>query len=547
MCSAWRVQILALVAVRCLGVSSQTSNDVIVMTRKGPIAGLRVHNPKTGASYDAFLGIPYGKTPKRFQLAVPPDPWTPLLKTQTDGPTCPQGDRSVTEDCLYLNVFTPVGTSTNKSSKLSVMVFVHGGAFKSGSSTSLIFGPDFLVSKDVILVAMNYRLGALGFATLGTKKAPGNLGLTDILLSLRWVQDEIAAFGGDPTSVTLFGQSAGAILTQQLYLSRQTKGLFVGAISQSGTAANELGHVTKKEGERRTKVLAKHLGCDVTLDDSQVLKCLQQANVSDILARQNNINLPLKDLVAGSNGLTFLPVLDCYQTADRPIFDDSLDTLIAQAASRGRPLMDGWNTEEGVVKFQLDDYWKQAEANLDYFIPRKRQNSASNTTKAALAEAIRQRFFPHTPDLNKVVSLVKLYTEKLFICPSIKTSRKLSNITYGYIYSFHGGWSIPRNKFPYPIITVAHGDELPYLFYTALVNQPMDTCSVNRPNLQVNADMVRWWTTFAKTGSPGPDWMPLSEGKYRKIDSPISTKDVQEVEEEHYKFCEAIEQCQSLT
>ncbi|KAG8302945.1 Cocaine esterase [Homalodisca vitripennis] len=265
-------------------------SQVNVTTSKGEIIGVRVNpNPATGVSYDAFLGVPYGKVQGRFQTShssqplelfasnsiyqplgglspwelmtipvfitsnhktalnirfhfpqflaftkfcqplhfgnVQPDSWSQPLITQEDGAMCPQPNEKYSENCLFLNVFTPMNASQNAAASLPVMAFIHGSAFTVSSSSSRLYGPDFLIPKGVILVAMNYRLGAAGFLTLGTKIAPGNLGLTDTLLALQWIQREIHHFGGNCSSVTLMGQSAGSAMTQFHYLSSQSTGV----------------------------------------------------------------------------------------------------------------------------------------------------------------------------------------------------------------------------------------------------------------------------------------------------------------------------------
>lgn len=131
------------------------------------------------------------------------------------------------EDCLNLNVYTPkidFSVINNKNNLLPVMVWIYGGAFKNGYTNMTYYGPDFLIENHVVVVAMNYRLGVLGFLSLNLPNATGNAGLKDQLLALKWVQRNIKAFGGDPNSVTIFGQSAGAISVDFHILSDQSKG-----------------------------------------------------------------------------------------------------------------------------------------------------------------------------------------------------------------------------------------------------------------------------------------------------------------------------------
>lgn len=139
------------------------------------------------------------------------------------------------EDCLYLNLYRPVGKPTDKSKPLNVIVFLHGGGFFAGTPHPLLYGPDyFMETGDVILVVTAYRIGAAGFMTTGDQASPGNYGLKDQAMALRWVKDNIAAFGGDPSKVTLMGQSAGAASVNYQLLSKLSEGLFKNAILLSG-------------------------------------------------------------------------------------------------------------------------------------------------------------------------------------------------------------------------------------------------------------------------------------------------------------------------
>lgn len=165
-----------------------------------------------------------------FQSPLPPPPWDKLFIANRTV-VCPQrgiGD----ESCLVVNVFTPTRIFNGP---LPVLVYIHGGSFLIGSGQTKGFEP--LIKQNVIVVTLNYRLGALGFLCLGTKDAPGNAGLKDQIEALKWVQRNIAKFGGDPSQVTIYGMSAGGTSVEMLILSRMAQGLFHRAIIESGTAS----------------------------------------------------------------------------------------------------------------------------------------------------------------------------------------------------------------------------------------------------------------------------------------------------------------------
>lgn len=170
---------------------------MIVETTGGVLRGERL-SCGLFCNYFSFKGIPYGKAPVgelRFRAPEPHEGWEGIRDANQHGVSCPQN--MITgpvedEDCLSLNVYSP-----NVNGRRPVMVWLYGGAFALGSGDSFIYGPDFIVAEDVLLVTMNYRLGALGFLSTGDEHATGNYGLKDVVLSLKWIQANIARFGGD--------------------------------------------------------------------------------------------------------------------------------------------------------------------------------------------------------------------------------------------------------------------------------------------------------------------------------------------------------------
>ncbi|KAL6434744.1 hypothetical protein ACFW04_005157 [Cataglyphis niger] len=210
-------------------VSIMSSNRVAVNVREGKLIGIIDKNIHAG-NYIAFRGIPYAKPPVgklRFKDPVPPEPWSGSRDSSKHGNIAVQKDPITREmigdeDCLYLNVYTADIESWRKR---PVMVWIHGGAFSTGSGDATIYGPDYIVRKDVVLVTLNYRLGVLGFLNLNDKVATGNQGMKDVVMALQWVQKNISKFTGDPGNVTIFGESAGGAIVHYLTLSPLSKGL----------------------------------------------------------------------------------------------------------------------------------------------------------------------------------------------------------------------------------------------------------------------------------------------------------------------------------
>lgn len=191
-------------------------------------------------SYFSFKGIPYAQPPLgnlRFRAPLPHPGWSGVRNAHQHGHNCPSGSLlggfSHEEDCLSLNIYTESLTGS-----LPIMVYFHGGSFNGGSGNDLIWGPDYFVDEGVIMITINYRLGPLGFLSTNDNNAPGNYGLKDAIMALKWIQANIARFGGDPGRVTVFGESAGGAFVHYLILSPMARGLFARAISQSGSALN---------------------------------------------------------------------------------------------------------------------------------------------------------------------------------------------------------------------------------------------------------------------------------------------------------------------
>ncbi|XP_033228894.1 uncharacterized protein LOC117180506 [Belonocnema kinseyi] len=192
-----------------------------------------IRESRSGRRYSAFLGIPYGQPPTgklRFANPVAADRWEGIRAANTFGRKCIQLDVNNkirgAEDCLFLNVYTPLiklYSSSMKNTLLSVMVWIHGGSFTGGSSNK--YGAQYLLDKDVILVTINYRLGIFGFLSSGDSVAPGNFGMKDQVLALKWVHTNIEAFGGDKNRVTLFGQSAGGASVSLHAISKASNGI----------------------------------------------------------------------------------------------------------------------------------------------------------------------------------------------------------------------------------------------------------------------------------------------------------------------------------
>ncbi len=285
-----------------------------------PVGKLRWREPQPPASWDGIRDATKfcsSCIQNRVYTHLPNGPWTEEFMVQD----------SISEDCLFLNIWTPARTA---SDKLAVLVFIHGGAFREGSGSIDVYDGEELAKKGIIVVTINYRLGALGFlahpelSAESPNHVSGNYGLLDQIAALKWIRQNIAAFGGDPSGITIAGQSAGAASVNALVISPLAAGLFRGAITESGTSFKwgTREAMTLSDGEKQGVEFAESLGAKSIAE-------LRAISPLDIIA--NNPKMP---------GMRFGVVLDGYvQTGDAM-------TIFAQGKQNDTPFMSGMNADE---------------------------------------------------------------------------------------------------------------------------------------------------------------------------------------------------------
>ena len=359
--------------------------------------------------YESFLGVPYALPPVADLRFLPPSPassWQGDLIALAPPPSCPQlaGDKVVgNENCLFLNIYTPA----EAGEKLPVMVWIHGGRFTSGNGSDPLYGPELLVKEGVILVSINYRLGALGWLTTLSSDAPGNLGLRDIALALTWVRDNIADYGGDSERVTVFGTSAGSMAISALLTMGEAGGPFQRAVLQSGTLARPF-FLQGLGDDRLAKVreFGEQLSCEV----ENLVKCLQSKSVQELV--EMSAMFPPHSV--------WQPVLDGGLGEESILPSDPLSSLI-HGKFRPVDLIIGSNTGDGIsqlgrnVLADRNDYntlqksFKSAGTEL--FVGKREMNKAD----IVLAERLRY-FYLGEARLDHQVDkdMVELMTDNMY-------------------------------------------------------------------------------------------------------------------------------------
>jgi para-nitrobenzyl esterase len=458
----------------------------LVMTEGGSVQGAAL------ASARVFYDIPYAAPPVGALRWKPPasaPSWKGTRDATSYGPQCPQyvlftgASVVTTEDCLQLNVWTPL----DATEKAPVMVFIHGGAYVSGSGIDRTYdGATLAAAGRAIVVTLNYRLGPFGFlahpALAGDSPTP-NLGLLDQQAALGWVERNIAAFGGDPGNVTLIGESAGAVSVCTHLVRAGSAGLFQRAIIESGACDGSLEYALA-DANAQGDALATALGCT---DAATAASCLRGKSVAQVLGA-----LPIKKVAIGATGVLWGPVLG---TSDLPV--TPLATLQSGHFARV-PVVMGTNLHEGQLFTSV----------YEQFVATIQQADVSGILASlfgpAHVAAIATQYPPSTyPAPRDQVSTAM--TDGIFACPTRRAARAIAS---------HGGDAfLYQFVYPFKVTLVpgaiaAHGFELPFVFGNELYgtglqdkDQPMATT------------MSGYWTSFAAAGRPtGPTtWAPYSQ------------------------------------
>ena len=492
------------VAVLLAEVHCQKLTEV-VMTDKGAIQGREFETVLHSMPYSAFLGVPYAKPPVdelRFCDPVEAGSWTGVKNVTQDFTMCTQFlpiGPTGQEDCLYLDVFTPVLNFTNITTLKPVMVWIYGGAFVMGSTWQSVYGPDFFLERGMIYVAMNYRLGPLGFLGLGMENAAGNQGLKDQNLALQWVQKNIAKFGGDPNRVTIFGESAGSVSVTYHLLSSKSKGLFQGAIAQSGSALCPWAYHTPERTVELAFDLGRRMGI-TALTKEQLLESLKKADVNDMVpAAFSMVNLELPLPVNVPFGPT-IDVLPSDPLGEKAFLDDCPISKLKSGNFNHVPTMLGYNKDEGILFTialelvrqilldELDNILKYDITNVAKSVV----NLFSNLASGSISEFIRAS------------------TVYFFSAPIDATQHYLAQHNGDVpVYYYRMSYSMDENLhklYNREINGTAHGDDLGMLFYSPLLFPIVP----DTPFSEYREKLVSLWTNFAKYGNPTPHGEPIN-------------------------------------
>uniref|UniRef100_A0AAG5DF79 Carboxylic ester hydrolase n=1 Tax=Anopheles atroparvus TaxID=41427 RepID=A0AAG5DF79_ANOAO len=496
----------------------------------GVIRGVTARLPNGRACF-GFKGIPYAEPPVGSLRFRPPQPFKQHAEPVELDCTVERcvslassylpPDSVGSEDCLYLNVYTPinpasVGPASDGTQTLPVMVWLHGGAFCTGSANSSVYHPEWLVEQGVIVVTVNYRLGPAGFLCLPSVGIYGNMGLKDQRMALRWVQANIGCFGGDAANVTLFGESAGAVSTHLHSLSERSRHLFHKAICQSGVSTSPI--VFQKDPQVKARRLAEYFGCPEGASDDLVLETLM--NVSpDVLAKHQKEALTAYEKTLDSV-YAFRPTVEVAESDD-PIVTEHVLQLMKRPNSVSIPMIIGVTDGEALYKINtfrqhLDRY----KTDVTRFIPDSL--NVPPEERAKVAQSIVD-FYCGAGGISPETELQmsRIFTDIFYLIPTVQAVELQLNHQCGNIFFYHFSAETELNKFrqlwkiPGEHRGASHADDVCYLFSAPY----FDTDAVGRDSRgwQLRETMCRLWVCFAKTSSPCSDehgdvlWTPLEK------------------------------------
>jgi len=446
-----------------------------------------------------FLGIPYAAPPtgdRRWTAPTAASGWRGVRDATRFAPHCAQlatafGVDSTSEDCLYLNVYTPTRPAHGDA---PVIVWFHGGSLVTGESDD--YDPSGLVGEGAVVVTVNYRLGALGFLATSTLAdedggRAGNYGLLDQQQALRWVQQNIDRFGGDEDKVTIAGESAGGLSVLSHVASPTARGLFHRAIVQSGTYAHNQG--TQATAEQAGATFAAAVGCP-----DQDTACLRDVPVADLLAAQANGYVP---------------------NVDGRIVPRTIDQALTTGRFNKVPVLNGSNHDE----------WRLIVAIVNILSgnPVTAENYQDQFGVGPVVAELIAAEYPLSDYDSPALAVGAVGTDFTYACSALSANRHLSSHVATYAYEFNDP-DAPQiflppagDDFPYG---AAHASELQYLFGMSNVAHP---APLDRQQQRLAGAMQRAWVRFARTGDPGWPQFTTRTEKVRNLapSGPAVTRD----------------------
>ncbi|CAK7321458.1 Carboxylesterase 5A [Vulpes lagopus] len=504
-------------------------------TRLGWVRGKQATVLGSTMPVNVFLGIPFAAPPLgplRFKRPKPALLWNDSRDATSYPKLCLQNsvwllsdqrflkvhypNLEVSEDCLYLNIYAPAHANTG--SKLPVMVWFPGGAFETGSA-SIFDGSALAAYEDVLIVTTQYRLGIFGFFNTGDQHAPGNWAFLDQLAALTWVQENIEFFGGDPHSVTIFGESAGAISVSGLILSPMASGLFHKAIMESGVAIIPFLRAPDDERNEDLQVIARICGCNVS-DSVALLQCLRAKSSEELL----DINKKTK---------SFTRVVDGFFFPDEPL------DLLTEKTFNSIPSVIGVNNHECGFLLPMKEF-PEILGGSNKSLALHLIHRVLHIPNQYLYLVVDQYFYNKHSPVEIRDSFLDLLGDVFFVVPGVVTARYHRDAGAPvYFYEFQHPPECLKDTRP-AFVKADHSDEIRFVFGGAFLKGDIVMFEgATEEEKLLSRKMMRYWANFARTGDPNGEGLPLwpaysQSEQYLKLDLNISVG--QKLKEQEVEF-----------
>ncbi|XP_012868189.1 PREDICTED: pyrethroid hydrolase Ces2e-like isoform X3 [Dipodomys ordii] len=494
---AWLTAMICGFLLLPLQIHGQDPASPIRTTHTGQVRGSLIHVKDSNVGVHTFLGIPFAKPPVgplRFAPPEHPEPWSGVRDATSYPAMCLQnldmmniGEMSslttlpipMSEDCLYLNIYSPA--SAQEGSNLPVMVWIHGGALVVGMA-SVYDGSMLAAIEHVVVVTIQYRLGVPGFFSTGDQHATGNWGYLDQAAALRWVQQNIAHFGGNPNRVTIFGESAGGTSVSSHVVSPMSQGLFHGAIMESGVVL--LPDLISSSSEPVRSIVANLSACE-KMDSEALVRCLRAKSEEEMLA----ITKTFKIIPAVVDGV-FLPK---HPTE-----------LLASADFHPVPSIIGVNTDEyGWILpmiFGLADTIKKINRKT---LPAIMQNTVGlMNLPAECADLLMEEYMGDTEDPQTLqAQFHDMMGDFMFVMPALQVAHFQCSHSPVYFYEFQHPYSFIKDL-KLQNIRADHGAEVVFVFGSSFGGSSPD---FSEEEQLLSRKMMKYWANFARNGNPNSE------------------------------------------
>ncbi|XP_020031533.2 carboxylesterase 4A isoform X2 [Castor canadensis] len=530
--------------------------EPLVVTKYGTLQGKQLHVGKT--PIHVFLGVPFSRPPvgaRRFAPPEPLQPWTGIRDATTYPPACLQefwGQVTsiylnswkqykwlrFSEDCLYLNVYAPIRAGGDPL--LPVMVWFPGGAFLIGAA-STYDGSELSAHEKVVIVVLQHRLGIFGFLSTGDSQARGNWGMLDQVAALRWVQENIEAFGGDPNSVTLFGQSSGAMCVSGLMMSPLARGLFHKAISQSGTALLKV--FITHDPQKVAKKVAHLAGCNHNSTRIMV-DCMRDLSGAQVMRVSKRMSFFHLNSQKEPQEITWFlsPVVDGVVFPDDPV------TLLTRRQVSPVPYLLGVNSLEfSWVLPYLMKFPKNKRVMKKEVLTRLLWSTSVflNITKEQIPLLVEEYLSDIDMHDWRIVRnhMMDLAGDGTFLYTTLQTARYHRDAGFPvFLYEFER--HAPSGIIIKPRTDGAdHGDEIHFLF-----GSPFSRGRSTGEEKELSLRIMKYWANFARTGNPNDGKLAYwprfdKDEKYLQLD--FTTRVGVKLKEKKMAFWERLHQPQS--